>query len=176
MIIGIEGGLGSGKTLIMAKWLTKDSNQLKRDVYANFKLYKCKAKPLMVTELLDKKINLTNASIGIDELTVFADCRVSMSQASRLFSYFILQTRKRNVCLYYTTQNFGMIDKRILRHTHIMVFCSKVKNADHLRHYEIVDCRDGFDKAPSNFVMDIRKYFNYFNTDEIINPFEMFEE
>ena len=106
MIIGIQGGLGSGKTIIMAKWLHKDKLQLNRDVYSNFKLLKCDYIPLNIEDMLDKRIDLTNASVGIDELTVFADCRNSMAVANKIFSYFVLQTRKRNVCLYFNLFSF----------------------------------------------------------------------
>jgi hypothetical protein len=172
MIVGIEGGLGSGKTLMMARYLAKDCLVHHRDIYANFWL-DFEYKKLNVRDMLDKKANLLNVSVGIDEITVFADCRSSMSELNKLISYFILQTRKRNVCLYYTTQDFAMVDKRIIQHTHIRIFCSKVKGkpADYpIRRYEILDIRDSLLNPPQVFYMDIRPYYHLYNTDEIIEP------
>lgn len=174
MIVGIEGGLGSGKTLMMSRYLSKDFHRLHRVVYANYWL-NFDYKKLNIRDMLDKKQSLLNVSVGIDELTVFADCRNSMSELNKLISYFILQTRKRNVCLYYTTQDFGMVDKRIIQHTHVRIFCSKVKGKPDdypLRRFEIVDIRDSFNNPPQVFYMDIRPYYDIYNTDEIIVPWE----
>ena len=172
MSVGIEGGLGSGKTLMMARYLALDFMRHHRRVYSNFWLDFDYTK-LDVRDMLKKKENLKDVSVGIDELTVFADCRSSMSELNKLISYFVLQTRKRNVCLYYTTQDFGMVDKRIIQHTLVRVFCSKVKGKPDdypMRRYEILDIRDSFTNPPQVFYMDIRPYFNLYNTDEIIEP------
>lgn len=170
MIIGMEGGLGSGKTIIMVRYLNKDYKLYHRSIKANLWLDFPHEK-LNIKQMLSNEQQLKNVSVGIDELTVFADCRNSMSELNKLISYFVLQTRKRNVCLYFTTQDFGMVDKRIMRHTLIRIHCMKVKGANHLRHYEIHDIRDSLFNMPQEFIMDIRPYFEMYNTDEIIQPF-----
>ena len=173
MLVGIEGGLGSGKTLIMTKWGVQDS--LKgRKVLSNYRLFDIDFDWLNMAELLSKNVDLKNATILIDEITVFADCRRSMSNT--IFSYFILQTRKRNVCLYYTTQDFAMIDKRIFAHTNILVHCSKVGEYENLRRYDVIDRRDDYFAKPTSFIMDIRNYFKFYDTDEIIVPVGKKEE
>ena len=171
MIVGLQGGLGSGKTIGMVRYLYKDNAVYGRPVYANFWLG-FKYNKLNIKELLNNKIDLHNVSIGIDELTVFADCRSSIS--NRLISYFVLQTRKRNVCLYFTTQDFGMIDKRIMRHCHIRIMCTNPCEDDSYpyRIYEVVDTRRSLYDPPSIFQLDIRPYFNMYDTDEIISPLE----
>ena len=108
MIIGIEGGLGSGKTIMIVRYLVKDFFK-DIPIYANFHLKKIDYKVLDVIKILqmdENKVKLGNISIGIDEITVFMDCRTSMSKMNRFISYFILQTRKRGVTLYYTTQSW----------------------------------------------------------------------
>ena len=165
MIVGIQGGLGTGKTLLMARYLVKDSFN-GRDVRVNFNLHNCTFKLLDIEELLNNKVDLKNVSVGIDEFTVFADCRTSMSNT--MITYFILQTRKRNVCLYYTTQDFGMLDKRIIRHTHMFITAEKCKD-DNYRIYTVIDARDR-EAKPSVFGLDITKWFDYFDTDQIIMP------
>lgn len=177
MIIGIEGGLGSGKTILMVRYLVKDS--LKgHDVYSNFKLKKIDYKPLDVMEILelDKgSVILNDMSIGIDEFTVFADCRTSITKLNRMISYFILQTRKRNVTLYYTTQDITMIDKRIANHTDIRIVADKIKDEngkeiENLRKYYIYDLRDMRHFKYRTLVIDISKYFDFYDTNEVILP------
>jgi hypothetical protein len=168
MIVGIQGGLGSGKTLLMSRYLIKDA-LAGRDVHANFNLHHVKFTPLDIAMLLDNKVDLHNVSVGIDEFTVFADCRTSMSNT--MITYFILQTRKRNVCLYYTTQDFGMLDKRIIRHTHMFITADKCKDDDY-RVYTVIDARDR-DAIPSVFALRISNWFKFFDTDEIIMPLEL---
>ena len=170
MIVGIEGGLGSGKTLIMSRYLHKDRVKYHRDVFANYNLH-FDHKKLNIKDMLDKKVSLMDVSVGIDELTLFADCRSSMGEMNKLMSYFILQTRKRNVCLYFTTQDFSMVDKRIMHHTFVRIFCSKVKGDDNFRSFEIIDIRDSLFSPPQVFIMDIRPYFELFDTNEIIEPY-----
>jgi len=181
MIVGIEGGLGSGKTLLMVRYLVKDSLQDK-PIFANFGLKRIKYNPLDIMDILkmDKEeVNLTNMSIAIDEITVFADCRASMSKMNKLISYFILQTRKRNVTFYYTTQDITMVDKRLEHHTDIRVCAEKIyhKNKkketvelENYRKYMIIDLRNHRKPIWNTFVLDISKYFNFYDTDEIILP------
>lgn len=185
MLVGIEGGLGTGKTIQLVRYLAKDSHA-GHDIYANFGLNKIKYNPIDIKELLEfekENINFTNATIGIDEITVFVDCRTSSSRSNRIFSYFVLQSRKRNVNVYYTTQSCSMLDKRLVEHTHIIILCDfhyqevvdendvihKIP-MDNWRHYTILDFRNPRDIKRTAFSMDITKFYPYYDTDEIIQP------
>jgi len=173
MIIGIEGGLGSGKTLYMTKCLSDDSKNgyyVKANYGLNFEHDK-----LDVLELMESSPELQDVAIGLDEITVFMDCRKSVSKMNRLISYFILQTRKRNVSLYYTTQDFNMVDLRLINHTHIQVICEKLYMSDgsdleDYRRYTIFDLRDKRRIKPKSFILDISDYYGLYDTNEIILP------
>jgi len=176
MIIGVEGSMGSGKTLLIVRYLLKDfSNGHK--IFANFGLRKIDYEPLNVMELMENN-ELQDVSVGIDEITVFLDCRKSSSKMNRYISYFILQTRKRNVNLYYTTQALSMIDKRLLEHTEFQITCEKIYNHKQeiipdWRHYTIFDCRDMRSIRNikiTRFNMDISKYYDFYDTNEVILP------
>lgn len=178
MIVGIEGGLGSGKTIMVVRYLTKDYHNGKR-IYANFGLKRIKYKPLDVMEILELDeggFNLQDLSVAIDEITVFADCRTSMRKMNRFLSYFILQTRKRNVTLYYTTQDFNMVDLRLINHTDIRVVAEKILKADGVTYYEeyrkytIYDLRDIKKLNWKSFTLNITPYFEYYDTNEVILP------
>jgi hypothetical protein len=172
IVVGIEGGLGSGKTVLMVK-LLKDDSKDKR-VMANFKLMGFKHDDLDVLSLMGDE-NIKNVSIGIDEMTVFMDCRRSSKKMNMLMSYFILQSRKKGVTLYYTTQDLGMVDIRLYRHTDIQVFCSKLYDSDnveieHYRNYIFVDLRNRRNVSTSSWVMFIKPFYRYYDTTEVILP------
>ena len=169
MIVGVQGGLGDGKTLLMTKYLVKDY-QMNRNIVANYGLKIIDYTPLKIKDLLDNKVDLQDVSVGIDEFTVFADCRRSMSNT--IITYFILQTRKRNVCLYYTTQDFSMMDKRILRHTNIFITAESIEKYDDYRQYTVIDARKRIHKV-SGFTMHIPPIFKFYDTNEIIMPLEI---
>jgi hypothetical protein len=163
---------------MMVRYLRKDSLR-GNDIRANFGLVDIPYSPLDVIEILEldkNQLAIKNISLGIDELTVFADCRVSVSKMNRIFSYFILQTRKRSVNLYFTTQNLDMIDKRVLNHLDISVYCEKVKDqqgneVEGLRKYTIWDFRDTHNiPRPKKILLDITKYYKYYDTNEVIMP------
>jgi len=177
MIIGIEGGLGSGKTLLVVRYLLKDYFN-KQAIYANFGLKKIKYTKLNVMDILelDKEgFNLNDLSVAIDEITVFADCRTSMKKMNRFLSYFILQTRKRNVTMYYTTQDINMVDLRLANHTDIRVLAEKIEKPEggyyeDYRRYTIYDLRDLRHFRWKQFTLNITKYYKYYDTYEVILP------
>lgn len=177
LIVGLEGGLGSGKTIMVVRYLVKDFNN-GIPIYTNFKMEKIDWNKLDVLEILkmDKeKINIQNLSLAIDEITVFMDCRTSLKKMNRLISYFILQTRKRNVTLYYTTQDFNMVDLRLTNHTDIRITCEKIRNPEgkfykHWRKYTLYDLRDLKNFKYRSFKLKISKYYGYYDTNEVILP------
>lgn len=185
MLIILEGGLGTGKTIMMLRYLLRDYNN-KHDIYANFGIKNIKYNKIDISELLEyekENIDFTNATIGIDEITVFVDCRTSISRSNRIFSYFILQSRKRNVNVYCTTQSCSMLDKRLLQHAHIIIMCdfaykTFVNDNDEIetirlknwRKYTIIDFRQPRKIKKTSFIMDISKYYDFYDTNEIIKP------
>lgn len=177
MIIGIEGGLGSGKTILMTRYLVKDFLKGHK-IYTNYKLKEIDFELLDLTTILDmhkNSFNLANCSLGIDEITVFADCRKSGSVLNRLISYFILQSRKRNVDIYFTTQNLGMIDLRLVNYMDVQIICEKVKDSKGQEvkgyaKYRVFDLRDIRNININRFVLDISKYYKFYDTNEVILP------
>lgn len=186
MIVGLEGGLGSGKTIMEVRYLKKDAGK-GIPIYANFHLKKIEYKLLDVMEILkmdQDKVNLGDLSLAIDEITVFMDCRTSMKKMNRFISYFILQTRKRNVTMYYTTQDFGMVDKRLINHTDVRIICEKIPKykedkdgnlikdgyVTHWREYTIYDLRDRKNFNWRQFKLKISPYYDYYDTNEVILP------
>lgn len=184
MLIGIEGFLGDGKTIYMVRCLKKDS-QNKRNIFANLKLIDIPYTYFDINEFLsnDNNDKLRNATIGIDEITTMMDCRLSGCKSNIAFGYLVLQSRKRNVDIYYTTQDIGLVDyKRLIKYTQVFVICNRVyikkelannkyelEELEDWRNYTIVDERKRKENVIS-FNLDISPYYDNYDTDEIIKP------
>lgn len=161
MITGIVGPFGSGKTLLMANRLFRRYLQ-GMAIYTNFAT-NFPAKPLQAIDLVKMSQNLNDCGMGIDEIHVLIDSRNSMTEANKLISYFILQTRKRNVYLFYTTQDEMQVEKRLRRNTDYWVYCTRV--GKHTFRYRVYN-RTG--KCIKNFTLDGRKSYNLYNTKETV--------
>lgn len=174
MLIGIEGELGGGKTLLLVKYLKAESKHNRR-VLTNLTLNEIPYEQVNVMDLLENNSEFNNVVLGIDELTVYVDCRLSMSKANRFFSYLILQSRKRDVDIYYTTQDMNMIEGRVVNHTNITALCEKMYNKQNqliqdYRMYTLFDFRNRHKPTIKSFIMDIRPYYKYYDTNQIITP------
>lgn len=173
MIVGIIGDRGSGKTLYMVKEALTNYKR-KRQVIANFhlvnfpKIKGCKKPELLdMSFITDFKKQLHNICLLIDEIYIYIDSRNSASKQNRIWSYFFNQTRKRDVDLYYSTQFFHQVDKRLRSNTELFIFPSIIK-VDGVMYIKIKVCkRNG--KVIKLFAFKGNDYFKYYDTDEIID-------
>jgi len=165
---------------MLVRYLYKDFLQ-GRTILTNMgSINSFKNMPLSIESVLDldeENKQLQNVTIGIDELTVYVDCRVSGAKKNRAFSYFILQSRKRNVNVYYTTQDLNMIDLRVRQHTHIIINCNFIYDNDgdiveDWRNYTVIDFRQPMHPKTMRFDLNIAQYFKVYDTNEIIRPIE----
>jgi archaellum biogenesis ATPase FlaH len=106
MIMVIVGGRGTGKTLFLSylayqdlcngkKLLTniKFMPSVERRFKDNITYLTTKKMETMLQDLHDKKLNLQNSTIALQELHNVIDSRKSMSKGNILVSAFILQSR-----------------------------------------------------------------------------------
>jgi len=177
MIIGIEGFLGDGKTIYMVRCAKIDFEH-GRKIYSNIKLFGVEYTPLHIEDFLEKDSSdkFKNCTILIDEITLFMDCRRSHRAENIAISTLLRQSRKRSIDIYYTCQSLDETDLRLIRYTSIFVIAQRcyartnngeIKEIEKYRQYIIIDSR----KRKENLTrvnMDISKYFNYYDTDEII--------
>lgn len=129
MIEVFLGTVGSGKTLSMVYEGYKYYRRGLK-IYANFKL-NFPYEPLTykrLNEMIQNKEQLQDAVLLLDEIHIAIDSRNSMSKKNKIISYFILQTRKRNVRLLYTTQHLHQVDRRLRDTTDILVMCDNMTN------------------------------------------------
>lgn len=180
MLIAIIGNVGSGKTILEVRYAKKDAEN-NRKIITNLNLFSIPYEIFKIEEFLNNEYNekLNNASVFLDEITMYMDCRLSGSKQNLLMGYLVLQSRKRGIDIYATMQDLDLIDyKRFVKYLNIVVFCQKVYanikdnktiELEHLRNYTIVE----LDKTHNNitqFNMDIRPYFKYYDTNQIIEP------
>ena len=124
MFVAFTGTLGSGKTLSMTFWGRYFGAKLNCPVYANYQT--SFASPISDWKQLTQ---ITNGIVLLDELHILMDSRKSVGkftggkQTAR--THFMLQTRKKNMLVLYTTQLFGQVDLRVRSITDYMIMCQK---------------------------------------------------
>jgi hypothetical protein len=177
MIIGIEGFLGDGKTIYMVR-CAKIDHKNGRKIYANFHLKNIPYIPLNINDFLltENADKFKNCTILIDEITLFMDCRRSSRKENIAISTLLRQSRKRSIDIYYTCQNLDETDLRLSRYTSIFVIAQRcygydmngsLKEIDNYRQYIIIDTRQRTENI-KRMNMDISQYYDYYDTDEII--------
>lgn len=152
-----------------------------RNIITNLNLKNISYEPFKIDEFLSNDYNekLNNASVFLDEITLYMDCRLSGSKQNLLMGYLVLQSRKRGIDIYYTTQDLDLVDyKRLVKYTNLIVYAQPIyiKNLDGKteeleshRNYTIVDMRKKHDNI-TQFNMKIEPYFKYYDTNQIIEP------
>lgn len=121
-IIGIQGDIGMGKTLAMTWFLLQEHLRERRKLYANYTLLQLPFTKITVSDLVQSAARgegFTRAAVGIDEVQTWLDARASSTKINRIISYFINQTGKEDVNLYYTTQDLEMVERRLRRRTDV---------------------------------------------------------
>lgn|GEM_PF-2112380 len=179
-MIGIEGNIGSGKTIYAVRCAKRDSDRNIK-IVTNLELTNIPYEKFDIEQFLnnDYSKTLKNATVILDEITVYMDCRLGSSKQNLLMGYLVLQSRKRGLNIIYTTQDLDLVDyKRLVKYTNIVVYAQpiyvknpdgKVIEQDDYRNYTIVDLRKRKDNI-TQFNMKISPYYKYYDTDQIIEP------
>jgi hypothetical protein len=124
MIITFEGVQGSGKTTAAVAYAYEDHTFDGRKVIANQHLnfeYQKFGLEWFIEHLADHEME--DCILLLDEMYQIADSRNSGSKLNRLFSYFMVQTRKRRVDVYFCTHHIDHIDLRLRRAADIRNSC-----------------------------------------------------
>ena len=165
----ISGPMGSGKTLYMTRLLYEHQRRGKRRIYANYGL-KFPFTPMTKDTLKSyQDWDYKGISMGIDELHIFMDSKMSMTSQNRFMSNWFLQTRKRGVDFIATTQYPDQIDKRVRRICDVWCECKCVKKGRSV--YVIVEKWYTGLKKQKKPVMEVFKanpYFEKYDTNEVI--------
>lgn len=197
MNIGIHGDERSGKTTL-ATWLALQSWALGKTIYANFGLYfgeRTLDDGSVINTLepfgldpdahepphkLDMGVllsrDLRSCEIFIDEAHGWFDCRNSPSLGNRVMSWFLLQSGKRDINIYYIAHDPSMLDRRIYRNLKVQFYCDWMGDIRHPRRTDYIHVymlARNISQVPPLSEFSIRKpklewLFNMFDTRELI--------
>lgn len=163
-VVGILGPKGSGKTVLLAYLLYRDS-LAGRPIVSNFHLAFDHIQKDF-SELVKLPDFLQNATVGYDEFHIAVDSRRSTSKSNIAFDTFLSQIRKRDCILYYTTQIFLKLDVRVREQTDILIL--PTENDGEIFSYEVRDRFSGNLLNTLNLNMKPVFEANLYNTKEII--------
>lgn len=194
MIIGFIGGRNSGKTCSMSIEAFKKFKQGYK-IYSNYHL-NFPYTPYTVDDLMsfaESGIYFGNAIFLLDEIHIWFDARCSGKKRNIIFSYFLNQSSKNDIDIFYTSQFSRQVEIRMRLNTEIVtesncrVFIKAPgKNWEMRENYrpkpkEIETCKiktyitnlitkfseTGLDKIVKR-VYKANKYFPLYNTREVI--------
>jgi hypothetical protein len=169
MITGFIGKMGSGKTLSMVREALKYYVKGYR-ILSNFHL-KIPYEPINFDELYamaENQKSLQNVVLLLDEVHILLDSRSSVSKVSKIMTFWLNQTRKMGVKLFFTTQYLHQVDKRLRSGTDMVAQCDGIKVIKGGKEYFI--CMNMITDQDS-IVEDIflgDPFFKYYDTNEVI--------
>lgn len=164
VLFGIEGLLGSGKTLSLT-FLGLFYYIAGYDIKANFQLtipYE------HIVDLIQLELNNPNPTLFLlDEMWDMIDARGSQRTTNKIMNAILLASRKRKSSIGYTQQGHTQTDKRIRIATNYWIYPYFLEEGN-LR-LEI------YDKAGNKTLLtvDPKIFWHLYNTDEIIDFTEM---
>jgi hypothetical protein len=122
MLITVLGNLGSGKTL----FLVINAYYSKLPIVSNFALDFGNREiiPFDLNKFLRK--DYSDCIILMDEAYNYLESRISATERNRIMSYFLFQSRKKNVLLYITAQLFSTLDRRYRELSDLIVVASNM--------------------------------------------------
>lgn len=173
VVIGIVGGMGSGKTLTATAISYLLKNQYK--IITNYNLNHADFVYKNLDNLMkfQKKLqNLDCKKLVIhDEIHVFNDSRNAMSNRNMLFSYILTQFRKMKVTFLYTTQYLNQVDIRIRNNTDVILQPVYIEEIDVLKvkYYVRKSFGEiGFTHKHTKIFKNLEPIFETYNTNELI--------
>jgi len=122
------GEQNSGKTLAMTYFGYKYYKN-GYDIYSNYHL-NFKHKKIKLDDILDYakgKKQFNKAVFLIDEIYLIFDSRKFGKSKNQIFSYFILQTSKRNVHIFGTAQYLNTVEKRFRENLSFKTYCMRMQ-------------------------------------------------
>lgn len=182
-IVCFEGDMGSGKTLLMTIFILKScifSSYIEKKInifsnyHLDFNLKNITIEYLDQLELRDffKKDGLAfqcrDYILAIDEIVTFADSYKWMNDDINRFCKYALQSRKRNVKIFYSAQFVSQAPTRLRKITNIIIK-PKIDELNDTLQYDVFSF-DGLHRRyiTTKKIIDIHKYFDFYDTDEVI--------
>jgi len=172
VIVGFIGDMGGGKSLSMVKQAKQYYDQ-GYNIYSNIKL-NFPYETYNLTDILqyaESEGTFYKAVFLIDEAHIYLDSRMSASKRNIVMSYFITQTRKKDVKLLYTTQSLMQVDKRLRERSDMLIYCftkiiDKKKDIRVTLNYIVIKKMKGNIIKKDYFISN--DYYNLYDTYEVV--------
>lgn len=128
MLTTLEGVMGSGKTITavtLAYLGYRDGREIISNIELNFPY--TKFDPAFLVDNMNTT-ELKNCIFLLDEAYLMLDSRNSQAKLTKLFTYFVAQTRKRHVDMLICVHHIDTVDKRLRRAVDIRGTCRFTKH------------------------------------------------
>ena len=174
-IFAILGRRGSGKTLHMTYLATQYINEgfkvVSNVAFKGFKYHYIEYEQLIydLLSMDDFPDYLREAVLFFDELQLVADSYNFNSKETRALTKLVTQIRKLKSTMYWSTQVFTMVTKRVRDQTNFItqVLPSTTKGVSKVTVYDYMGHENGL--KVKQFLFDGRPYFNKYDTNHIIS-------
>lgn len=167
-IIAFVGNRGGGKTLLMTAMAVDEFHKTKRMIFSNYTLYGIKYTYMPFEEMIANLETLHNCWLLIDEAHVGIDSYDFLSKSTQKVTQFVTQIRKRQITMLITTQRFGTIAKRFRQQVDYIVWCNRTSMKG-VSKYTMYDYENKTENTVLwEKVLDLRGYFKYYNTNELV--------
>lgn len=123
MLVTLEGVMGSGKSLSACTFAKLDYERGREIISNNKYNFPCTEfnTEYFVDHMTDGQMQ--NVTMVLDEAYLYLDSRSSAAKLTKLFTYFVAQTRKRGVDLYICVHHIDTVDKRLRRAVDVRGTC-----------------------------------------------------
>lgn len=169
MLVSLLGDIRVGKSLFAAI-LAKNSNR--NNIYANFKLEIPNYHYLEPADLYKLP---NNCEVFIDEAYAWLEARTSGRDLNKAASYILFQSGKRSINIYLTAQLLSTVDIRFRHMSNVIVEVYKHEEEE-LFEYNFYEKVRGILIFRNTWYLpfyEAEKYYDIYDTLEIVEPYEM---
>jgi len=163
MLAAFVGNLGQGKTYSMTVLASYLHKKYKLPIYANYAL-----KDAKLLRNFDDVLAARNGIVCLDEAHIFLDSRGFKDPNSRTATQWLLQTRKKDLIVLYTTQNFGQVDIRMRRITDFLGLCKRQPGKGIT--IQFVDAQEWKLLRKNTIFEPLDRFYHLYDTKEIVTP------
>lgn len=165
MLTAFVGNLGQGKTYSMTVLASYLHAKYDLPIYANYKLHDA-----IMLRSFDDVLNAKHGIVCLDEAHIFLDSRGFKDPNSQKATHWLLQTRKKDLIVLYTTQNFGQVDIRMRRITDYLALCKKQKGRG--ISMQFVDAQEMKLLRRQTILEPLERFYHLYDTKEVVTPIE----
>lgn len=163
MMTAFVGNLGQGKTYSMTVLASYLHKKYGLKLFANYKL-----EGATLLRDFDDVLNAQSGVVCLDEAHIFLDSRGFKDPNSQKATHWLLQTRKKDLIVLYTTQNFGQVDIRMRRITDYLALCKK-RNGWGIT-VQFVDAQEWKLLRKQSILEPLSRFYHLYDTKEIVTP------